>query len=153
TTIARDRHTATLLPSGKVLIAGGSGFNAVNTELYDPATGTFGDTGTMAKNRNGHTATLLNNGKVLVAGGLSPGHPTTLEASADLYAPATGTFSAAGFMNVAREEHTATLLQSGKVLVAGGDTVESGEQVAASSAELYAPDTNTFALTASMVFG
>jgi len=154
TIIARDGHTATLLQSGKVLIAGGSGFNAVNTELYDPATGTFGDTGAMVKNRNGHTATLLASGKVLVAGGLSPGHPTTLEASAELYDPATGTFSDTGSMTIFRDDHTATLLQSGKVLVAGGVTVDSsGESVAASSADLFDPDTNTFAATGSMVFG
>src|SRR5262245_12434819 len=161
TTIVRAAHTASLLQNGngnangKVLSAGGSGFNAVNTELYDPATGTFGDTGAMAKNRNGHTATLLNNGKVLVVGGLSPGHPTSLEASAELYDPATGTFSNTGSMSIPREEHTATLLPgSGKVLIAGGDSVDSsGESVAASSAELYDPDTNTFAPTGSMVFG
>jgi hypothetical protein len=153
TIIARDRHTATLLQNGKVLIAGGSGFNAVNTELYDPATGTFGDTGAMAKNRNGHTATLLASGKVLVAGGISPGHPSTFEASAELYDPPTGTFTDTGSMTIFRDDHTATLLKSGKVLVAGGDTVESGDSVAASSAELFDPDTNTFAATGSMIFG
>jgi hypothetical protein len=151
TIIARDGHTATRLTNGKVLIAGGSGFNPVNTEMYDPAKGGFRDAGAMHKNRNFHTATLLlPSGKVLVAGGLSPGHPTSLEASAEVYDPATDAFTAVGPMNVAREEHAATLLPDGKVLVTGGNTVEFGEQVAAGSAELYDPDTNTFALTALM---
>ena len=68
---ARHEHTATLLPSGKVLVAGGyssSGFLA-SAELYDPATNTWSSTGSMGTARNRHTATLLPSGKVLVAGG------------------------------------------------------------------------------------
>ena len=69
----REYHTATLLPNGKVLVAGGWNFNTLNTlasaELYDPATGTWTTTGSLANARYFHTATLLPNGKVLVAGG------------------------------------------------------------------------------------
>ena len=109
----RYYHTATLLPSGKVLVAGGdtSGFSA---ELYDPVSGTFATTGSLAMARALHTATLLPSGKVLVAGGES------LAAAAELYDPATGTFSATGSLATPRYYHTATLLPSGKVLVAGG---------------------------------
>ena len=60
-------HTATLLQTGKVLVAGGEGLT--NAELYDPATGTWTDTGSMSTVRYLHTATLLPNGKALVAGG------------------------------------------------------------------------------------
>ena len=58
---ARYGHTATLLPNGKVLIAGGNNGSAnLNTaELYDPATGAFASAGTMTQTRSGHTATLL----------------------------------------------------------------------------------------------
>ena len=66
-----------------------------------------------------HTATLLPNGKVLVAGGVVTA--AILLASAELYDPATGTWTATGSLNTARYYHTATLLPNGKVLVAGGD--------------------------------
>src|ERR1039457_2483941 len=66
----RDGLTATLLPNGKVLVAGGwNGSYLTSAELYDPATGTWTTTGSLAAGRAGHTATLLPNGKVLVAGG------------------------------------------------------------------------------------
>src|SRR6184192_3520023 len=68
---ARNGHTATLLPNGKVLIAGGRNGNSglARAELYDPASGTWSATGSLATARAFHTATLLPNGKVLVAGG------------------------------------------------------------------------------------
>ena len=64
-------HTATLLPNGKVLVAGGSngGGSLSSAELYDPASGSWSTTGSLATARDYHTATLLPNGKVLVAGG------------------------------------------------------------------------------------
>src|SRR5947207_15254037 len=68
---ARNGHTATLRPNGKVLVAGGQNGNSILTsaELYDPASGTWSATGSLATARAFHTATLLPNGKVLVAGG------------------------------------------------------------------------------------
>src|SRR5262249_24071898 len=68
---ARAQHTATLLPNGEVLVAGGfDGTSFVSSaELYDPAAGTWTATGSMGTARESHTATLLPNGKVLVAGG------------------------------------------------------------------------------------
>ena len=96
-TVARDSHTATLLPDGTVLIAGGdnSGTVLASTEIFDPATGTFTVTGSMSAQRVLHTATLLLNGKVLIAGGnYFIGAAEAILASAELYDPATGTFTA-----------------------------------------------------------
>ena len=118
-------HTATLLPNGKVLLAGGfansvwdySGSTSCNVaNLYDSATGVFSGTGSMTANRVGHTATLLANGKVLIAGGADQDPTGTGLASAELYDPSTGTFTQTGSMAVGRFLHTATLLQNGKVL-------------------------------------
>jgi hypothetical protein len=69
-TLARSGHTATLLPNGTVLIAGGDNHgDLASVELYDPVAGTFTATGSMSTIRVDHTATLLPNGMVLVAGG------------------------------------------------------------------------------------
>ena len=91
-----------------------------------------------------HTATLLNNGMVLVAGGYNTQYHVAL-ASAELYNPATGTFTPTGSLNTARYCHTATLLNNGMVLIAGG-----GLHGTLASAELYNPATGTFTLTGSL---
>jgi hypothetical protein len=149
---ARARHTATLLQSGQVLLAGGyeyeDTFRAIaSAELYDPATGTFTATGSMGAARVSHTATLLPSGKVLVVGGErdpdAQVDPTWLP-SAELYDPATGEFTTTGSMAAGRCQHTATLLASGKVLVAGG---VSQAWTAEQTAELYDPATGTFSPT------
>jgi hypothetical protein len=152
-------HTATLLPNGKVLVVGGgtgSGLSA-SAELYDPGTGTWTATGSMATPRWYHTATLLTDGKVLVAGGYggwtaSGGDVHLASAEAELYDPATGTWSATGSMGTPRALHTATLLSDGRVLVAAGASalVWGGDTLLA-SAELYDPGTGTWTATASMV--
>src|SRR5436190_15228729 len=120
---ARNGHTATLLPNGKVLVAGGRNGNSIlaSAELYDPASGTWSATGSFATARFFHTATLLPNGKVLVAGGAIVSFPSVVvSASAELYDPASGMWTATGSLNTARYQHTATLLPNGKVLVAAG---------------------------------
>jgi hypothetical protein len=138
---ARDIHTATLLPNGQVLVAGGQngGGQLSGVELYDPVTGTWLLTNSMNTARGNHTATLLPNGKVLVAGGYNAGN------SAELYDPATGKWTPTGPLNVARYAHTATLLPNGKVLVAAGF----GSSFT-NSAELYDPATGAWTTTGSL---
>jgi hypothetical protein len=113
---ARANHTATLLPNGKVLVAGGGGSILLATaELYDPGSRSWSATGNMNGIRTAHTATLLANGKVLVAGGADSVSETSVNAlaTAELYDPATGTWTATGNMLEARAHHTATLLADG----------------------------------------
>ncbi|REG20478.1 galactose oxidase-like protein [Archangium gephyra] len=135
-TTARSAHTATLLPSGKVLVSGGT--SSASAELYDPLTGKWSTTGGMTTARSNHTATLLPSGQVLVSGGT--GSSGAL-ASAELYDPLTGKWSTTGNLATARSNHTATLLTSGQVLVSGGG---------GSSAELYDPLTGKWSPTGGM---
>ena len=148
----RNWNTGTLLPDGRVLIVGGSNgklngdkLGILKTaEFYDPATGTFALSGSkMATPRASHTATLLPNGKVLVAGGMNVYVPRIRWGSctnlAELYDPATDSFSSAGAMRVVHCGHTATVLQNGKVLIVGG-----------TDAELYDPATNRWSSAGAM---
>jgi N-acetylneuraminic acid mutarotase len=137
----RTGHTATLLSSGKVLVAGGN--SSGTSELYNPQTGTWGTTAPMNTARANHTATLLPDGKVLVAGGI---FGSSTFASAELYDPQTNLWSATASMSINRYYHTATLLSNGKVLVVGG--VSTAEVL--SSVELYDPQANLWTTTTSM---
>lgn len=125
---ARREHTATLLSNGKVLVAGGQngtppGYTALSSaELYDPTTGTWAATGALGSARAGHAAALLENGKVLVAGGQTRWIPlpALYTATAYLYDPSTGTWSATGSMTAARRSFTLTRIPGGLVVAAGG---------------------------------
>ncbi|MGD0076790.1 MAG: kelch repeat-containing protein, partial [Candidatus Binataceae bacterium] len=151
---ARYDATATLLPSGEVLIAGGccggSGdIRLASTELYDPVTNSFAaaaNAAAMNVSRENATATLLLSGQVLIAGGL--GDNSVVLASTELYDPTTNTFAPAAdtaTMNEARYLATATLLPSGEVLITGG---LGGDGSVLASTELYDPLTNSFAAPA-----
>jgi hypothetical protein len=128
----REFHTATLLPNGKVLVAGGYDSNSLSNsaELYEPATGKWSITGSLNTEHVSHAATLLLNGKVLVVGGNDSGN-------AEVYDPATGIWSLTASLNEPRRSPV-TLLSNGKVLIAAGDT-GSGDL---NSAELYEPGAN-----------
>ena len=150
-TTARQGATATLLPNGKVLVAGGSKFiNSTayaTAELFDPGSGTWTATGTMNVRRAQHIATLLAaNGLVLVAGG-GDGY-TFYTNTAELYHPSSGTWSLTGSMSVARFGFRGTQLPDQQVLVAGGQSTQNlgcppcGNLE--SSAELYDPPSGTW---------
>jgi|SRR5579872_3486471 len=134
---------ANLLLDGRVLFAGGSsdGGNVSQAELYDPATGTFAFTGSMSVARNGHSATLLPDGSVLVAGGQPSLKSADATCGAEIYNPATGTFSATADMTTPRLEHAAVLLKSGQILITGGAPAVSQDRSlsAISSAEIFTP--------------
>jgi N-acetylneuraminic acid mutarotase len=116
---ARTGHTATALPDGRVLIAGG--MNATGplsaAEIFDPATGQFTAAGSLISARTGHTAATLPDGKILLAGGSSV-NPL---GSAEIFNPGTGTFAPVpSSMTDPRVRHTASVLRDGTVFFTGG---------------------------------
>lgn len=158
----RSDHTATLLPDGKVMVCGGAG------EIEDPAPTTllasaeiyFSDqkrqtafwksVGTMHEARDNHTATLLLDGKVLVAGGRGNVAYPWMLASAEIFDPSTGTWTATASMNHPRRGHSATLLPDGRVLVAGGFSSANDPNVTTATAEIYNPSNETWTPTGSL---
>ncbi len=120
--VGRAHDTATMLPSGRVLVAGGvSGSSPTRTaELYLPNRARWIRTGSMAQARADFQAVLLPSGEVLVMGGEGPGGPTNALASAELYDPATSTWTSTGSLTKGRWGFVAVLLPNGKVLAAGG---------------------------------
>ena len=145
-TTGRSAHTATLLPSGKVLITGGvangtiTGTNAA--ELFDPVSETFSTLPMMTTARIFHTATLLPNGKVLIAGGFGVlNKNSTITNTAELFDPASETFTELPPMTATRGFHKATLLPDGRVLVVGGIASDATNL---NTAELFDPNAGTF---------
>lgn len=153
----RSWPMATRLLDGTVLIVGGySGADLdpalASAEIYDPKSGTWRTTGSMIQPRVNFEATLLADGRVLVTGGDTPDYVARTgdfsphrQKSAEIFNPATGVWTAAASMTEAREAHSATLLRSGKVLVAGG---YANDRIA--TAELYDPVADTWTSTGSL---
>ncbi len=128
-------HTVTVLPDGKVLIAGGYTDKA---EIYNPATGCFEETGDLVYDRDGHEAVLLNNGKVFLAGD---------NIRCEIYDPAAGNFIATSTnMTTNRRRQATSILADGRVLLAGG-------KPGGTTAEIYDPVTDTFTETSGQLNG
>ncbi len=147
---ARVGHTATLLNNGQVLIVGGydpeTGLIA-DAELYDPPTQTFIDLGDTNAPRYEHTATMLQNGQVLIAGGETDPIPSAAFNTAEIFDLPSQTFTLVPVpMTAMREGHAAALLNSGQVLITGGDIPGTGSL---NTAEIYDPPSNTFTAVAS----
>lgn len=138
---SRWQHTATLLPNGNVLVAGGFGASGylLSAEVYDPATGVWTITGSLNAPRSYHTSTLLPNGKVLTAGGEDSNGMT---GGAELYDPITGTWTLTTRLAAPRSLHTASLLPNGRLLVAGG--YDRNLRVSVPTAEVYDPTQQTW---------
>ena len=150
----RESQTATLLPNGNVLVAGGETSAGVSSssEIYSPSTGTWSTTGNMSVARAAQQAVLLPSGSVLVAGGCIKICSGGNTATAELYNPATGKWSKTGSMAVARVYFGMVLLSSGKVLAVGGCTGQNanGCSGVSSSAEIYDPGTGAWSATNSL---
>jgi WD40 repeat protein len=144
-TTPRSGASATVLPNGKVLIAGGqdaSGLYVASAELFDPAAGTFSVTGSMVSSRMLSTATPLADGRVLITGG-------NISASkGELYDPVAGTFAetVGSTMSIRCFGQTATRLPDGSVLIAGGSDCFGG----IAAVEVFSPGTGSFAAVAPM---
>jgi len=121
---------ATTLQDGRVLVAGGyNAFDGVfdldaryylaESELYDPASGTWSATGSMRQTRYGHALVTLDNGYVLAAGGTS-GSNAPITATAELYNPRSRHWRSTKSMSACRVSPSFSLLASGKVLLTGG---------------------------------
>ena len=139
----RAAHSATLLRDGTVLLIGGCSSNScegygATSERFDPKTGRFTPSGTMAVGRSSHTAVPLPDGRVLVTGGWTRNGVT---ASAEVYDPATGRFSPAGQMTTPRSDHAAVMLPNNRILFIGG---EQATQEGLASVEFYDPRDRAF---------
>jgi N-acetylneuraminic acid mutarotase len=154
---ARSSHSATLLPNGRILVAGGGAWNIPplsTTELFllpseKNINGKWAISGSMTTARHSHSSILLPNGKVLVAGGAygQESYDQTAISSAELYNPDAGTWSLTGSLNIGRYNQRTILLPNGKVLVAGGSSAQGVE----SSCELYDPSTGAWSSTGSLL--
>lgn len=141
--VGREAHTATRLPDGRILVAGGltSLPQPRQIELIDERTGASKAAGELAANRIGHSATLLADGRVLIAGGYGGGASRALD-SAELWNPATRSARLLpARMHTARAAHSATLLDNGRVLLVGGFNALSEGYVLA---EVFDPRTERF---------
>ena len=144
----RFEHSATLLDDGRVLMAGGLGpvgegpdlAPLRSTEIYDPAADAFVTGGTLDEGRTNHTATLLEEGRVLVAGGAGGENGDLSLASAEVFDPRQAGWSSVAALAQARTGHTATRLDDGRVLVAGGESARRGSRRSLSTAEVFEPD-------------
>jgi len=143
-TTARDYHTATLLPDGRILLAvGRSGsypdVSLSSAEIYDPVSGTFRAIVSLNTARHLSSATLLPDSRVLVIGGYNPLQGWL--SSAEIYDPATGQWSITQPIFAHGSCHTATLLKDGRVLVVAGD-IRSGSPGPDDRVEIFDPKTN-----------
>ncbi len=149
---SRYNHTTTLLPSGKLLVAGGTNGGATpfsSAELFDPVANAVAPTGSMASTRDLHTATLLPNGRVLAAGGYTTlGGQTVSISSAEIYYPDTGLWIPTSPMKSNRSQHTAVLMTDGNVMAAGG--YASVTQPSTTTVEIYYSTSASWGYTAAM---
>ena len=125
----------------------------LEAQVVPPVTDAFRAAGSIGEARSNHTATLLNDGRILIAGGItsSSGILSDLR-SAILFDPGTGRGTSVGDLLLPRTDHTATLLQDGRVLIVGGRKNDgpNGRPKPLASAELYDPSTRTFTGTGTM---
>jgi hypothetical protein len=143
---AREGPAIAQLRDGRILVAGGANWvpgpgntlsaePLASAEVYDPKTGASVPTGSLVVGRWQAATTTLGNGTVLIAGGFDHGGNGPALASAELYDPASGTFSSVGSMSIARAGAWAVPLPDGSALVLGGFPASPGQEL--SSAEVF----------------
>ncbi|PYK75205.1 MAG: hypothetical protein DME39_04775, partial [Verrucomicrobia bacterium] len=140
--VPRTGHVATALSDGRILITGGrdnAGNLVAASEIFDPQTQTSAASATLATARVDHSATVLVDGRVLVAGGTGNSGPLSSAEIFDPANPGAGFQVVASPMTSARTHHTATVLNNGTVLFAGGET--------GGTAEIFDPTTQAFTPT------
>lgn len=147
---ARYAHTATRLPDGQILVAGGHTVSGsissmtARAEIYNPSTGVFSSIGSLVTARGEHAAASLLDGRVLVVGGLGfSGGGAIRLASTEIYDPATATWTVTGTMGTARRTPIALTLRDGRVLIIGGDAT-------IVSCEIFDPATGSFSATGAL---
>lgn len=128
----REYFQMVKLQDGKILAVGGAGL--ASSEVYDPAVGTWIKKGDMSTDRESHAVVMLRSGEALATGGFKHVGSFGLLQSAERYNPTNGSWRSTGSMASQRAYHTASLLNDGTVLVAGGFN-----QVPLGTAELYDP--------------
>jgi hypothetical protein len=145
----RAVHTATRLPDGRILVAGGCTTNSCDlgspagatAEIFDPATMTFTPTGRLSLSRDDHAAVAMSDGRVLLIGGWSLGG---ILASTDRYDPRSGTFAPGPTMHSPRAGLLPVTLSNGQILLAGGFV---GNKPTTAAADLYDPATDAMLRT------
>ena len=151
----RAKHSGFKLNDGKVLVTAGyfqgagDSFGLSSSELYDPSTGNWTATGSLATARLNQQGVLLSDGRVLIAGGMPRGVTFSNFSSTEIYDPSSGSWSATGSMTIGRRQgFTLNLLPSGDVLVSGGTT--NWTAIATDKADIYDPATQTWTPTAAL---
>ena len=144
-------HTATLLPDGRVLVAGGLLVErgAVSSaEAYDPAAGVWTPVAPMNASRSNPAATAMGDGRFLVWGGLAS---DSSAGTAEIYDPSLDLWTSIYTLPRERSNHTATLLDDGTVLIAGGFWQGVARSRAVLVPQLYDPSTGRTSITKPMV--
>jgi len=156
----RARQTMSLLPNGRVLVAGGRTFSGPPTtvfasaEIFNPTAnngaGAFTAISNMNSPRDEARATLLGDGQVLIVGGFVSYETGLSASSAEVFNPATNTFTLTGNMSAPRAHPTASVLPDGRVLVTGGVPNTGNTTPATTSADIFNPAAGTFTATGPM---
>jgi hypothetical protein len=157
---SRVYHSATLLPDGRVLVAGGmdEGFNPLRTsEMFDPETNRWTEAGKMTESRTEHSAALLKDGRVIVTGGMN--EKLQIIGTTEIFDPETGKWSEYTSMRTVRRGHFTLSLPDGRVAVVGGvGQTLGGLGILANisavgallSTEVYDPETDTWSQASDM---
>ena len=139
----RRLSTINMLQNGTVLITGGddmAGNALASCEIYDPATALWTYAAPMMNTRERHTSNELPDGRIVIIGGNTENIYESIQTgSVEIYSPSTNTWTNGGPLQLARQNHTSTLLNDSLILVCGGFTANG----CTSECEIYNVNTMT----------